>query len=266
LPIKILIDDEYCSKTFLFRGYPFALSENDERIAEEIMFNMQVNKAYNGLVEQHPCNDTMASDFYGTPSKTVYIDDYIQLPNLREVFFELLPEVIIQKKKEETHVQVKGRIENLIEFQLYKPLILVDRIPIANIEDVLEISPTSISHIELVNEICIKGDNRYGGIISVFSKKGDLAGISLPENSMFFNFDGFATRPKKEIFTPDSIESHMPDYRNILFWEPDLIAKPGTEIQVNFFTSDVAGDYIVLLRGLSEDGNIVTGNIDFRVE
>lgn len=266
LPLKILIDDEYYSGTFLFRGYPFVLSEEEERIAEEVMFNMQVNRIFNSLAEQHTCKDTNTSYFYGSPTKTVYIDDFIQLPNLSEIFFELIPEVLIQRKKEKTIVQVKGRNENLNEFQLYEPLVLVDRIPITSIDDVLNIPPTRISRIELVNEIYIKGDHKYGGIISVYSKKGDLAGIRLPDNSMFFNFNGLAISSKADEYDPANLQPHQPDYRNNLFWEPNLIAKPGTETRVEFHTSDVTGDYVVLVRGLTEVGDIITGKIEFQVK
>lgn len=266
LPARIMIDNEYFSGTFSFPGYPFTLSPDQEKIAEEIMFNMQVNKAFNRSETGYPCDDTITSDFYGKPSKTIYIDDYVELPNLREVFFELLPEVMIQKKKGETYLQAKGRIENLIEFQMYKPLVFVDRLPVTDIEELLTISPTSISHIELVNEIYIKGDNRYGGIISIHSKEGNLAGIRLPDNSIFFNYNGYSNNSESEVYSPAGLQSHHPDYRNCLFWEPDFLAKSGTEDQIKFHTTDVTGDYVVLIRGLSEEGKIITGSIDFRVE
>lgn len=266
LPLRILVDNDYSSKTFSFPDYPFTLSEGEVKIAEEIMFNMQVNQAFHNQDIQSLCNDTDTIGFYGPPSKTIYIKDYIELPNLTEVFIELMPEVMVLKKKGKTYLQVKGRIENYPEFATNKPLILIDRIPVNDIEKILKISPTRINRIELVNEIYVKGDNQYGGIVSIFSKKGDLAGIKLPENSMFFNFNGFANQPKAEVYRPESIKPYHPDYRNTLYWEPNLIARSGAEVKITFYTSDVAGDYVVLIRGISDDGNIMTGSIDFHVE
>jgi len=76
-----------------------------------------------------------------------------------------------------------------------KPLVLIDKIPVSDIEELLRISTKRIKHIDMVNEIYIKGDNIYGGIISIISEKGDLAGVKLPENSIFFNYNGFTPQP-----------------------------------------------------------------------
>jgi hypothetical protein len=182
------------------------------------------------------------------------------------VFFELVPEVLVVKKKGMRSLQVIGNIELHPDFAMFKPLVLLDKIPVSNIEELLRISPQKISHIDIVNEIYIKGDNMFGGIISIFSEKGDLAGIELPENSMFFNYEGLTPQPNTKLTLLTHNKPNIPDFRNSLFWEPDLTAKAGSEVQINFHTSDVTGDYVVLIRGLSEDGNIIVGSTDFRVE
>ena len=263
---KILIDNDYFSKTLTFRGYPFLSSENEVKIAEEIMFNMQINKSFSKPEIQYPCYDTTTSDFYGTPSIRINIKDYIDLPSLYEVFFELVPGVMIIKKKGIQSLQVRDNIEYNPDFTIFKPLVLLDKIPVSNIEELLSISPKKISHIDVVKEIYIKGDNIFGGIISIFSEKGDLAGIKLPGNSMFFSYNGFTPQPNKNITLLADNKPNIPDFRNSLFWEPDLNAKAGSEVQINFRTSDVIGDYVVLIRGLSEEGNIIVGSTDFRVE
>ena len=263
---KILIDNEYASEKFTFPSSPFLSSENEIKIAEEIMFNMQINKSFRKPEIQYACYDTNAFNFYGSPTSSIYIKDYIELPNLYEVFIELVPEVMIVKKKGIRSLQVKGNIEHHPYFSEFKPLVLIDRIPVSNIEELLKISSQKIYRIELVNKIYIKGDNIFGGIISIFSQKGDLAGIKLPENSMFFNYDGFTPQPNTKSTLPTENKPNIPDFRNNLFWEPNLIAKGGSEVQINFNTSDVTGDYLVLIRGLSEDGNIIIGKAEFNVE
>ncbi len=263
---KILIDNEFFSQTFSFRGYPFLSSENEVKIAEEIMLNMQINKSFLKPELQYTCYDTASSNFYGPPSRSIYIKDYIELPNLYEVFIELVMEVMIIKKKGMHSLQIRGNIENHPFYTEFKPLILIDKIPVYNIEELLRISSQRIDHIDIVNEIYIKGDNIYGGIISIFSKKGDLAGIKLPESSMFFNYDGFTPQPNMKLTTQTDSKPNIPDFRNNLFWEPDLIAKGDSKVQINFNTSDVTGDYVILIRGLSEDGNIIIGSTDFKVE
>ena len=53
------------------------------------------------------------------------------------------------------------------------------------------IPPSRIHSIETLNEIYILGTTEYGGVINIVSRKGDMAGIDLPDNSFFFTFSGY---------------------------------------------------------------------------
>ena len=41
---------------------------------------------------------------------------------------------------------------------------------------------------------------------------------------------------------------------------------PGQKVELDFFTSDNSGDYVVLIRGVGEDGTIMQGKCYFSVE
>ncbi len=265
LQVEILIDNDFSTKYVSFNDSPFQLSGNEIKFAEEIMFNMQVNKAYNNSKVNYICNDTAEKPFYGPPSNTIYIKDYIELPTLGEFFFELVPDVLLLKKKGKPYLQVEGKIKNYPGFTIYKPLIFLDKIPVYNIEDILKLSPAKISHIEVINEIYVKGEYIYGGIISIFSLKGDLAGIKLPENSLIINFNGFI--PQFNYNWPEEYnrKENIPDYRNCLYWNPDFIGQSGSVEKIKFFTSDVKGEYEILIRGVSDKGKIMKGTAFFIV-
>jgi hypothetical protein len=61
-------------------------------------------------------------------------------------------------------------------------------------------------------------------------------------------------------------DSENPDYRNCLYWAPEIGIDPGQKTGLEFFTSDNSGDFMVLIRGVAEDGSILQGKCDFRVE
>jgi hypothetical protein len=48
-------------------------------------------------------------------------------------------------------------------------------------------------------------------------------------------------------------ESRLPDYRNVLFWTPEI--KTNGNKQFSFYTSDIKGKYIVVLQGIDMNGN-----------
>jgi len=266
LPLEILIDNDFSAKSVSFNDLPFQLTEEEIKIAEEISFNMQVNKAYNKSKVNFLYSDTAEKQYYGPPSSTVYIKDYIALPTLGEVFFELVPEVYLLEKKGEKYLQIKGEMDNRPEFAMYKPLILLDKIPVYNVEAFLKIPPSKINYIEVINEIYIKGEYTYGGIISVFSLKKDLAGIKLPANSLFMNFNGFVPEIKYEWPVNYNKKENIPDYRNCLYWNPDFIGLSGSFGKIRFATSDVKGEYEILIRSISDEGEIIEGKTCFIVK
>jgi hypothetical protein len=60
--------------------------------------------------------------------------------------------------------------------------------------------------------------------------------------------------------TDQQLLSRKPDYRNVLFWSPDIQTKKSKK--VSFYTSDIPGKYIVLIQGISADGfaGVATGS------
>lgn len=268
--LEIRVDKDYANhNTALYTG-PFILDPQERSLALEMMVNAQVRKAYTEKLRPVGLplkKDSSARCFYGEPLKTVYIDDFIALPTLEEVFFELVPEINIGKRKEITYMLLIGHSRNNTDLASYNPLILLDRIPVYSLKDLLEISPGKIQRIEIINDVYIKGNVMYGGVVSIFSRKGDLAGIKLPRNSYFFDFSGFFPRVDEPEMIPDPSSSRrIPDFRNCLYWNPDVVIKPGDQAGLEFYTSDNKGEYEVVVHGLTSEGEILEKRCRFSVE
>jgi hypothetical protein len=198
----------------------------------------------------------------------IYLDDYIELPTLEEVFMELVPEVypVILKKKTQLIIKNKYYSNQSLSFD---PLILVDHLPITDLDKVLVLPPSRIQRIEVVNELFLYGDFFYGGIISIFTRENDLGGIELPENSFFFNFQNFEDQDIikfPEYPNDSSMDTNLPDYRNCLYWDPDLEIDPSQPTTAHLFTSDSRGEYIIFMRGVTRKGEIIEGKCGFSVE
>lgn len=283
-PVEILIDNDFSTDLIDLPPMPFILSGEEKNRAREIMFNMQLEKAYK-LIPDSQIANTITGDiiydsitvtpdinftpepvfFYGKPEITLKPDDYVKLPNLQEFFIELIPQTSIIKRKEGTTIVMKGYNPDIA---FYKPLILLDFVPVFNAENLLKLSPELISRIEVINSTYVRGNMCFGGIISIFSKKGDMAGIELPENSYFFDFKTF--EPQNGISLPVYPDSkgneRIPDFRNTLYWNPVVQGNPGETISYDFYTSDNTGEYKVIIRGISEEGSILEGHCNFSVE
>jgi hypothetical protein len=46
----------------------------------------------------------------------------------------------------------------------------------------------------------------------------------------------------------------MPDRRNLLLWEPHISLDKSGKRRLEFFTSDLTGDYTIIVEGMTQNG------------
>ncbi|MBA7683008.1 hypothetical protein ES703_91364 [subsurface metagenome] len=167
----------------------------------------------------------------------------------------------------------KGRSEIMVinknsGIAMHEPLILLDWTTVLDHQKLLALPADKIVKIEVVNDRYIKGDISYGGIVYIESKDGDMAGYELPENSYFFDYRGLEHQENIVFPGYDTSDKRMniPDFRNCLFWQPDLPLNPGQHRNIEFYTADVTGDYILVIRGIADDGSLMEWQFGFTVD
>jgi hypothetical protein len=136
--------------------------------------------------DSFPVYDT--TRFYGRPDKTYLLDAYTRFPTMEEVFREFVFEVRARKSGSEFQLSVLD-----VPFRTYfeeNPLVLLDGIPVDDMNKVMALDPLKLQKIEVVGHKYYYGSMVFTGIISLFSYKGDLAGYTLPAGAMLKDFDG----------------------------------------------------------------------------
>ena len=268
IPAEIYIDNNFSTDFVQLPQQSFIFSSKQSEVIRQIMFNMQVEKIFKQSLtntEAVEKKDSSFMDFFGNPLITIKTKDWVKLPTLEEFFYELIPTVILKKKKGKRYFTMIGDHADLA---VYKPLLLLDHVPIVDVETILPISPEKIDHIDIINATYIRGYLHFGGIISITSLEGDMAGIDIPRNSRLFNFKTF--EPQQEIKFPDySINSNnerIPDFRNCLFWIPNIKMERDEKVRFDFYTSDNQGEYVVIVHGITADGVILEGQCNFVVK
>jgi hypothetical protein len=63
----------------------------------------------------------------------------------------------------------------------------------------------------------------------------------------------------------DLRNSRIPDYRNLLYWNPDITFDQGDSNKIEFYTSDDEGIYEIEIFGIYKDGSILSENSNFKV-
>jgi len=46
----------------------------------------------------------------------------------------------------------------------------------------------------------------------------------------------------------------MPDFRNVLYWAPEITTGPGGKSQLMFYSSDLMGKFAVVIQGMTAEG------------
>ena len=51
-----------------------------------------------------------------------------------------------------------------------------------------------------------------------------------------------------------ALRSRLPDFRNLLYWNPEVTTSATGAANLSFYTSDQAGRYLVVVQGLTKAG------------
>jgi hypothetical protein len=142
---------------------------------------------------------------------------------------------------------------------------MIDGVAIFDVEAVLAVSPRLIDRLEIVNAPYIRGNVTFGGIISLISKNNDLGYIDLPSSGLLVDYQ-MLDLPREDPEMQGIGDPRMPDVRNTLYWNPELSPSPGTDQRISFRTSDLKGEYEILIRGTGSDGRYFEKRLPFLVE
>jgi hypothetical protein len=244
---KISIDNGFCNRPVLLPYVAFSLNKDEKHLVRDMIVTMQLNEKF----LPHPdtaiklqVNRHQPVPFYGS-RKHYFTKKYIELPNIEEFFIEIIPEASVVYNKGKTELKISGNTG----FSNYPPLILLDNIPIDNDDRLLKIPLNKIERVEVIESGYVVGKMKYSGLVSIYSKDKDFAGIELNKNSMFFAFDLFSEENSGFPVSGNLNDSRVPDRRNLLYWNPDIQLSASKKTTISFYTSDNKGDYVVYIFG-----------------
>jgi len=197
--------------------------------------------------------------FYGKPETEIKLDDYMKLPIMEEVFFELVPRVILKSDNSAYDLYIIDPVRN--RMYNYPPEIFIDGV-IFNDPAVLgAMDPATVYMIDVIKELYVVGDYHFPGIISVFTKTTDYRNMALPPNAVRIPYQ--VAEDTIPFYAPDysgiAMRSRrIPDLRNTMYWNPSV--KPGSngKYNIEFWSSDFSSDYDVSIQGISVDGKCIS--------
>jgi len=197
--------------------------------------------------------------FYGKPDIELVMDDYIKLPVMPEVFFELMPGVFMRKRKAEYEITIADPVENRIYDK--PPILFIDGVVVKDPDIIANLDPELVEKIDAIKSRYFVGDYLFYGLVNVITRAGDFSNITLPDYAVRLPYrvtDAVNSFLSPEYSMQEIRQSHIPDFRNTLYWNPSV--KPGKDgkARIEFWTSDFRSDFEINIQGFTGDGTPVS--------
>jgi hypothetical protein len=226
---------------------------------------MQVQNVYTGnKIKQFYDPGIDSSGFYGKPYKTYLLDNYTRFTTMEEVLREYIREVNVVRSQKRYHIKVL----NNNGFLDGAPLVMLDDVPVFNMDKVMGIDPLKVKKLEVIRDRYFYGPSVQEGILSYTTYKGNLGGVEVEPHAVVLDYEGLQLQ--REFYslvydTEDAIKSRIPDFRNLLYWQPDISTITAGKSQQSFYTSDEKGKYIGLIQGIAPNGEVGSHYFSFEV-
>ncbi len=224
--------------------------------------NYQINRIYGVSFSSAPKFEAtpLAEKirFYGKPDIELVMDDYIKLPVMQEVFYELMPGVSLRSKREGWEMLVVDPADNRV--QKKPPMILIDGVIINDANIIAGLDPLIVERIDAVKVKYFVGNYIFYGIINVITRAGDLSCTNIPDKALRIKYR--ALDPVIDFIAPDnagklSARGSIPDFRNTVYWNPSVQTSDPKNCSVSFRAPDQSGEYQIEIEGMSPEGRPV---------
>ena len=238
--IQIQIDQDFCKQAVAIAVPEFIIQEQEKNLLLQMVQKHQLDHIFyqeDAVVEYLK----QPTPFYGLAFKTLSLDYYVPFDSLQQYFTDIPSWVSVKIRKGKRYFRLIGQQS---ELKVYDPLVLVDWVPVDDINRVLAIRPNNVKQIEIVNEAYVHGEIIYGGIINILTKNTDFGGLKFPESGMYLDF---AFYDKPHLQTSESV------FKNTKFWMPN-VSKDSTLDVSQFLLPQLDGEYIIRYQRIDKNG------------
>lgn len=259
----IRIEPSYSEEYFEAKPFRETISGGLAPQVSRMCANYQVNTIY-GNVEAEVQETPLLSvkeprRFYGKPDAEVKLDDYVRLPVMEEVIYELLDGVQMKKKKAGYEIIISDPVFNLPYEK--PPVLFVDGVVVHDATVIAGLDPFLVEKIDVIRARYVVGDYLFYGLVNFITYAGDYSSISLPDYAV--RLPHGASEQVMKFHSPDystqeSHESRIADFRNTLYWNPSVTPDEDGKRVTEFWSSDLSADYEINIQGITTDGSRVS--------
>jgi TonB-dependent SusC/RagA subfamily outer membrane receptor len=150
-------------------------------------------------------------------------------------------------------------------FMSNEPLYLLDGIPV-DYQVIQSISVNDVDHVDILKgpSAAIYGMRGSNGVIAVYTRRG----FFMKRGEIHFKMLGYHT-PKKFYspkYTSKDTDNDANDLRKTILWSPIVKTDENGHAHVEFYHSDIPGDFEIVIEGMDQNGKVGTYTSSYSVE
>ena len=180
------------------------------------------------------------------------LDDYKRFPVMRELFIEFINEIKVRRVDGKEQLKVKTHLEERVSlFDKNNSLIMVDGIPIFDHSQVIEYDPLLVESVVVYPYKYYTGWRSFCGMANFVTYKKNLPGIKFNDGVRVVQFKG-CSYPMA--FTCQEIGEDFPDYRELLYWHPQIKLPAGESSSIKVKIPANVKEIRICAEGMMENG------------
>ena len=231
----------------------------------------QIENAFYGVKPDSILSIDKKDPFDGGTPEVFILDEYTRFKTLRETLVEIVANVWVKKLDDGKYTfWVREDLESYEnEYAADPPLVLVDGVFISNHDELLDYNANTIEKLSILRDPLVMGSKKYNGMVVIKTIDGNFL-ESVPESKIAnipLSFPAASKNYYRQQYDQGEVSKYnrIPDFRYQLFWEPKFSIKSSEE-SFEFYTSDVPGEYEIVLEGFTTYGKPISSRETFVVE
>ncbi|MBN1159180.1 MAG: hypothetical protein JXA61_07345 [Bacteroidales bacterium] len=236
----------------------YANSSRDIRITEAI---------YDSPGEEQQRETAMRSEMvFLSPDAVIYPSDFTELVNFKEIADNILPSVRFTTRNRQ---YITGVFNRPYEYWLMNDKVMLNGVLFKDLAYIAALGSKDIERIEIYNTNLLCGPLTIPGLISVYTYDREIPENYLRDHTFAFYNEVIPGDQKRQNLTfhgKPYNNPEYPDFRQTLFWNPDIEISGSDKMVFEFRTSQLRGLFEINIQGISKSGIPMHANFYFRVE
>ncbi|MEJ7587406.1 MAG: hypothetical protein WKI04_07580 [Ferruginibacter sp.] len=234
---------------------PFERRGEDPSLLKMYISSQVQNTFLYNILNQSSLPQLDTTAFYLKSDKTYLLDNYVRFTTLEKVLREYVMEVNVRQRNGKVHLPVFNEIERAPFTD--PPLVLLDGVPVFDLEKLMAYDPLKIRKLEVVAREYYLYGNSFNGIMNFTTYKGDMEGYEIHSRATIMDYEGLQVR--RDFYAPVyetalQFSSRLPDFRTLLSSLPKLAGNGKEKTHAVFYSSDLPERYAIIIQGMSYDG------------